>query len=297
MMVVTGAYGFIGSCMVKYLNSLGINDVVAIDDLDIGWGDPANLDGCKVHDIQSISFSPEDIIPSGKIDAVFHFGAISNTLEKDSERIDRYNVRYTKILSDVCKDRKIPMIFSSTAAVYGNGSGPLNKYAQSKLDSEAMIKDSAVCFRLFNVYGPNENHKGRMSSVMLKWFNELRKTGSIKIFENSSSYKRDFIYVDDVCRVAYAASKKYQPGVYDLGTGVAESFERVADCVLGVVGYGTKQYISMPNDLRDQYQLNTIADNKPIIGLKWIDSPLRGIDMGISTYYKNDNHKINSGGQ
>ena len=293
MMVVTGAYGFIGSCMVKHLNSLGINDVVAIDDLDGGWGDPANIDGCKVKDIQSISFSSEDIIPTGKIDAVFHFGAISNTLEKDSERIDRYNVRYTKILSDVCKDRNIPMIFSSTAAVYGNGSGPLNKYAQSKLDSEVMIKDSAVCFRLFNVYGPNENHKGRMSSVILKWFNELRKTGCIKIFENSSLYKRDFIYVDDVCGVVYAASKKYKPGVYDLGTGVAESFERVADCVLDIVGYGIKQYISMPKDLGDQYQLNTIADDKPIIRLKWIDIPIRGIDEGISTYYKNENHKIN----
>ena len=221
MIIVTGAKGFIGSVMVHYLNSIGITDIVVVDDSS----DTANLQDSKYTEEYPISIDPSCILPKSDIRGVFHFGAISNTLERDAEKIEHFNVRYTNVLAEVCKHRSIPMIFSSSAAVYGHGSGPVNQYAQSKLDSERAISDSAVCLRFFNVYGPNEYHKGRMSSVILKWYNELKQTGRIKIFENSSYYKRDFIYVEDVCRVAYNAFANPRAGVYDLGTGSSESFD------------------------------------------------------------------------
>lgn len=150
------------------------------------------------------------------------------------------------------------MVFASTAAVYGNGSGPLNLYAQSKLQSEVDIADDAVCFRLFNVYGKNEFHKGRMSSVILKWWKELQMEGSIRLFEGSNEYRRDFVHVLDVCRVMWKGME-LSSGVYDLGTGTSHSFDSLADMVIACHGSGNKVSVPMPQDLRDQYQTTTMA--------------------------------------
>jgi ADP-L-glycero-D-manno-heptose 6-epimerase len=222
VIVVTGAQGFIGSTMVSHLNSMGIDSIIGVDDLSI---DTNNLRGCKLNRLHPISVSEADILPSGDIEAVFHFGAISNTLERDVAKMHHYNTLYTQVLNKVCKQRCIPLIFSSTAAIYGNGSGTLNLYAQSKLESENEISDHAVCLRLFNVYGQRESHKGRMASVAFKWLQELRETNTIRIFENSNQYMRDFVFVDDVCKTAYTLLSMYKPGVYDLGSGVSRSFE------------------------------------------------------------------------
>jgi ADP-L-glycero-D-manno-heptose 6-epimerase len=291
MIIVTGAQGFIGSCMVAYLNRLGINDIVAVDDVEIdhqrGYAtrvDYTNLQHCRINGLHPISTEPKDILPSGDITGVFHFGAISDTLERDADKINYYNVRYTNTLAKICRERGIPMIFSSSAAVYGHGNGPVNQYAQSKLDSERAISDSAVCLRFFNVYGPNEYHKGRMSSVILKWYNELKQTGRIKIFQNSSYYKRDFIYVEDVCRVAYNAFANPRAGVYDLGTGSSESFETVADCVIRCFGRGDKEYIPMPSDLQDQYQRNTKANTQGVVSLGWADT-FTSLSNGVEKYF------------
>lgn len=292
MIVVTGAQGFIGSVMVGYLNRLGHDDIVVVDDFEIdeqrGYAVRANytnLQKCDFKSIHPISVDPERILPVGDIRGVFHFGAISNTLERDAKKIQHYNVDYTRVLSEVCKKRSIPLVFSSSAAVYGHGNGPVNQYAQSKLDSENDISSSAVCLRFFNVYGPNEYHKGRMSSVILKWYNELKNTGKIKIFENSHDYSRDFIYVEDVCRVAYNAFANPKPGVYDLGTGVSESFETVADCVIRSFGGGSKQYVPMPEDLREQYQKNTQANTQAIRSFGWADS-FTNVSDGVDRYFQ-----------
>jgi len=291
MIIVTGAQGFIGSVMVGYLNRMGHDDVVAIDDFEVdtqrGYAIRANytnLQKCKLQSFHPISLDAESILPSGNIRGVFHFGAISNTLERDASKIDYYNIKYTQALAEVCKQRSIPMVFSSSAAVYGHGNGPVNAYAQSKLDSERAISDSAVCLRFFNVYGPNEYHKGRMSSVILKWYNELKQTGRIKIFKNSADYKRDFIYVEDVCKVAYNAFANPRAGVYDLGTGTAESFESVADCVIRSFGGGEKQYIPMPEDLQAQYQRNTKADTMAMHSLGWADA-FTSLESGVQKYF------------
>jgi ADP-L-glycero-D-manno-heptose 6-epimerase len=156
------------------------------------------------------------------------------------------------------------MVFASSAAVYGNGNGPLNLYAESKLQSERDISDHAVCFRLFNVYGKNESHKGRMSSVILKWWNELTRDGCIRIFEGSESFKRDFIHVQDVCRILWNGVSM-SAGVYDLGTGISHSFDSLADMVLSTHESGRKIHIPMPEDLRSQYQTDTKAAASPFI--------------------------------
>tara|TARA_R110000868_G_scaffold9867_2_gene48437 strand:- start:11228 stop:12112 length:885 start_codon:yes stop_codon:yes gene_type:complete len=286
MILVTGAKGFIGSVMVRYLNSIGITDIVIVDDvLDV-----RNLKNTKYTEEYPISIDASRILPKTDIRGVFHFGAISNTLERDARKIEYYNVQYTKVLAEVCKQRSIPMVFSSSAAVYGHGRGPVNQYAQSKLDSEREISDNAICLRFFNVYGPNEYHKGRMSSVILKWYKELKQTGQIKIFENSDDYKRDFIYVDDVCRVAYNAFAytkfaNTKSGVYDLGTGVSNSFETIADCVIRCFGSGEKKYIPMPMDLQEQYQRNTKANIEPIVSLGWGNN-FTTISEGVDKYFR-----------
>lgn len=280
LIVVTGAQGFIGSTMVSHLNSMGINSIVGIDNSLI---DTNNLQGCKLHGLHPISVNEADILPSGEIEAVFHFGAISNTLEQDTVKMHYYNTLYTQVLNKVCKQRRIPLIFSSTAAIYGNGNGPLNLYAQSKLESEKEISDHAVCLRLFNVYGQRESRKGRMASVAFKWLQELRETGTIRIFKNSNQYMRDFVFVDDVCKTAYTLLSVYKPGVYDLGSGVSRSFEEVADCLIAYHGSGVKTYIPMPEDLKAQYQINTRADMRKLQSIG-ITPHTTSIEDGIKAY-------------
>jgi len=286
MFVVTGAQGFIGSRMVKYLNSKGIDDICVIDDVEIdevrGYATKVNytnLQDAKFKKLYPIILDENTILPENNIEAVFHFGAISNTLEKDFGKIKKYNIDYTNRLNRACKKRNIPLIFSSTAAIYGNGNGPLNLYAESKFQNEKDISDYAMCFRLFNVYGPNESHKGRMASVIFKWFNELKETNSIKIFENSKEYKRDFIFVDDVCKTFYDAYKKYKPGIRDLGTGTQNNFDYVADIVIKEYGSGNKNYVPMPDDLKLQYQTNTEAKIYNDLELNFIN-----IETGIKNY-------------
>ena len=280
MIVVTGAQGFIGSTMVSHLNGMGIESIVGVDDSSI---ETNNLQDCKLNGLHPVFVKEADILPSGDIEAVFHFGAISNTLERDVGKMHHHNTLYTQVLNKVCKQRRIPLIFSSTAAIYGNGNGTLNLYAQSKLESENEISDHAVCLRLFNVYGHRESHKGRMASVAFKWWKELLDTGTIRIFENSNQYSRDFVFVDDVCKTAYDLLSFYKPGVYDLGSGVSRSFEEVADLLIAYYGRGTKTYIPMPEDLKAQYQTNTRADISKLESIG-VAAYKTSIEEGIKTY-------------
>ena len=289
MYVITGAYGFIGSNMVAYLNSLGIDDIIIIDDY-VDLKSKSNLNDNQFKNKHNISLDKKTILPDTEIDAVFHFGAITDTLEKDNFKFKYYNIDYTNILNSVCKERSIPLIFSSSAAVYGNGEGPLNLYAESKLISENNIKNDAVCLRFFNVYGPNEQHKDRMSSVIFKWFYELKENNIIQIFENSENYKRDFVYVLDVCKNAFSMVSNYRPDIYDIGSGESTSFEHVANLLIKLNKTGKKQYIRMPEDLNYQYQKNTKADLSKLHLLENISSPTT-IDDGIKLYFNYLNKK------
>jgi ADP-L-glycero-D-manno-heptose 6-epimerase len=255
MIALTGAGGFIGSVILGYLNKQGIKDVYLFDDLPEG-DQYRNLIGKKYLGLHSTKEIVTDI---RDFDCVIHFGANSSTLERDWASIYETNVLSTRQWHDLCRENNTKFIFASSAAVYGNGQGPLNHYAFSKLASEQEITNGVV-LRLFNVYGPNEYHKGRMASTVYHWFNQLRETSQIKIFENSKNYQRDFIYVEDVARTVYHFLNNYKEGIYDLGTGNSVDFESLANIVIEECGQGTKELVAMPADLKSQYQTSTKAD-------------------------------------
>jgi ADP-L-glycero-D-manno-heptose 6-epimerase len=255
MIALTGAGGFIGSVILGYLNKQGITDVYLFDDLPVG-DQYRNLIGKKYLGLHS---TKEVVTNIKDFDCVIHFGANSSTLERNWASVYETNVLSTRRWHDLCQENNTKFIFASSAAVYGNGQGPLNHYAFSKLASEQEIINGVV-LRLFNVYGPNEYHKGRMASTVYHWFNQLRETSQIKIFENSKNYQRDFIYVEDVARTVYHFLNNYKEGIYDLGTGNSIDFESVANIVIEECGQGTKELVPMPADLKSQYQTSTKAD-------------------------------------
>jgi ADP-L-glycero-D-manno-heptose 6-epimerase len=277
LIALTGAGGFIGSVILKYLNDAGIDDVYVFDDLSTG-DQFRNLVGKRYISLHS---TKEIVTDFASFDAVIHFGANSSTLEKDWSSIYETNVLSTRQWHDLCAEHDKKFIFASSAAVYGNGIGPLNHYAFSKLSSEQEITNGVV-LRLFNVYGPNEYHKGRMASTIYHWFQQLRETGEIKIFKGSDQYYRDFVYVEDVAKVVLEFLRNYKPGIYDLGTGHPTSFETVADTIIEKYGHGKKNYITMPLDLKNQYQRYTCADTDFLKSNISVD--FKNIDEGIESY-------------
>jgi ADP-L-glycero-D-manno-heptose 6-epimerase len=207
----------------------------------------------------------------------------SNTLEKNWSSIYASNIESTRKWNTFCKERSIPFIFASSAAIYGNGQGPLNQYAFSKLISENEIE--GVILRLFNVYGPNEYHKGRMASTIFHWVNQLKDNDELKLFINSKQYSRDFIWVEDVAKtICHFMYRNYQPGIYDLGTGSSIDFETVVDLVISNTNKGIKKFIDMPDDLKEQYQINTVADTKSLIEAGINVEDFIGIEAGIKKY-------------
>lgn len=286
MIALTGAGGFIGSVILGYLNKQGITDVYCFDDLSTG-DQYRNLVGKQYLGLHSTKEIVTDI---KDFDCVIHFGANSSTLEKSWDSIYETNVLSTRRWHDLCREHDTKFIFASSAAVYGNGQGPLNHYAFSKSVSEQEITNGIV-LRLFNVYGPNEYHKGRMASTVYHWYHQLCDTDQIKIFENSRGYRRDFIWVEDVARTVHHFLNNYQEGIYDLGTGVGVDFESIANIVIEEYGQGTKEYIPMPADLESQYQTDTKADVAYLreAGIS-VDDFLEPWE-GIKEYFKYLRHK------
>jgi ADP-L-glycero-D-manno-heptose 6-epimerase len=281
MIILTGAGGFIGSVMLGYLNKQGISDVVLFDDLQ-NETQYRNLIGKKFRSIHPHSSYEKTSFNPIEIRAVIHLGANSNTLERDWTSIYKSNVLSTRMWNQFCKENDIPFIFASSAAVYGNGAGPLNQYAFSKQASEQEI--DAVVLRLFNVYGPNEYHKGRMASTIMHWHNQIQETGQYKLFEGSRQLHRDLIYVEDVAKTIYHFIENYQTGVYDLGTGISVDFETVADTVAAACRKGSKNFILMPEDLKTQYQNNTRADTGKLKDAGVDTSKFLTIGLGIEQY-------------
>lgn len=278
MIVLTGAAGFIGSVILGYLNRLGYNNIILVDE----FKNPEQIKNLKNKEFSRVISSPLEL-KDETIDAVIHFGANSSTLEKNWESIYQTNILSTRQWAELARCKGAKMIFASSAAVYGNGQGPLNLYGFSKLASEKDLADM-VCLRLFNVYGPNEYHKGRMASTVFHWYNQLTENNELKIFKNSENYLRDFVWAEDVARVVVFFLENFQPGIYDLGSGTSNSFDLVADYLISSVDSGTKKIIEMPEDLRAQYQSNTRADlsNLSKIGFN-IDS-FTDLKDGINQY-------------
>ncbi|NUF26795.1 ADP-L-glycero-D-manno-heptose 6-epimerase [Gilliamella bombicola] len=278
MIVVTGGAGFIGSNIVKGLNDLGHKDILVVDDLTDGtkFANLADLDIADYMDkdefIAAI-ISHEDL----DIDVVFHQGACSSTTEWDGKFMMENNYDYSKDLLHYCLDFNIPFLYASSAATYGGRSDnfiedrtyekPLNVYGYSKFLFDQYVRqvlpqaNSPVCgFRYFNVYGPRESHKGSMASVAFHLNEQINKGEKPKLFAGSENFKRDFIYVGDVVAVNLWFWKNKISGIYNCGTGRAESFQAVADAVLNYHKKGEIDYIPFPDHLKGRYQSYTQAD-------------------------------------
>ncbi len=284
MIVVTGAGGFIGSVMIGYLNNIGVTDIIAVDDMPHPE-QYKNLVGKKFRLISTNEMESLLEYKPGMIQGIIHLGANSNTLANEWGSVYKTNVLSTRQWANLAIRDHIPFVFSSSAAVYGNGNGPLNQYAFSKQLSENELDYGVVKLRFFNVYGPNEYHKGRMASTILHWYNQIQETGSIKIFKDSDQYYRDFIYVEDVCRACWHFIENFQPGTYDLGTGRSESFERVAKELVKHVDQEVYfNYIDMPKDLAKQYQTDTKANTKALTDAGFDVTLCRSVSEGIEDY-------------
>lgn len=264
MILVTGAYGFIGSNFVRYLNNKGITNIIVSDYLTNGK-QFTNLDGCEF----SGYVLPDrllEIFEHYDFKEVYHFGAISNTTEWNGELMMKRNYEYTLDLLSRCVDSNVNISYSSSASVYGNGYGPLNLYAYSKalVDNsiEPAINDvqsKVQGFRYFNVYGPNEAHKEGQASPYHTFRQQALETGEIKIFEGSDNYFRDFVPVEYVCEIQHMMMQRGKNGIYDLGTGTQKSFTQVATEIASQTGARITS-IPFPEHLRKHYQTNTLAD-------------------------------------
>ncbi|MBT0723667.1 ADP-glyceromanno-heptose 6-epimerase [Rosenbergiella sp. S61] len=279
MIIVTGGAGMIGSNIVKALNDRGYNDILVVDNLK---------DGTKFINLADLNISDymdkEEFLMSvvagdelGPIEAVFHEGACSATTEWDGKYMMDNNYQYSKELLHFCLERQIPFLYASSAATYGGRDSdfieerqyesPLNVYGYSKMLFDHYVRsilpeaDSPVCgFRYFNVYGPREGHKGSMASVAFHLNNQINQGENPKLFAGSEQFKRDFIYVEDVADVNLWCWENGVSGIFNCGTGHAESFQVVADAVLAHHQQGEVEYIPFPEKLKGRYQAYTQAD-------------------------------------
>lgn len=278
MIVVTGGAGFIGSNIVRGLNKKGFKDILVVDDLKDGtkFSNLVDLDIADYMDKDDFIvaiLSNENL----NIDVIFHQGACSSTTEWDGKFMMENNYQYSKDLLHYCLEFDIPFLYASSAATYGGRSDnfiedrayekPLNVYGYSKFLFDQYVRQvlptakSQVCgFRYFNVYGPRETHKGSMASVAYHLNEQLHKGEKLKLFAGSDTFKRDFIYVEDVVDVNLWFWENKVSGIYNCGTGKAESFQTVADAVLNYHKKGEIEYIPFPEHLEGRYQRFTQAD-------------------------------------
>ena len=283
MLIVTGGAGFIGSNIVRGLNDTGRDDVIVVDDL---------TDGHKYTNIvdRSIADYWDKRELSGRLesldeppDAILHQGACAVTTEWDGRYMLAENYQCSVDLLGYCTRHKVPLIYASSAAIYGAGTSfgesdpsverPLNVYGYSKLLFDRYVRRHAatagaqvVGLRYFNVYGPNEAHKGAMASVVWHLTRQLRETGELKLFEGSHGYadgeqRRDFIHVDDVVAVVlWFLEHPAVSGIFNVGTGKSASFNDLARAVIECLGTGEIRYVPFPSDLEASYQSFTQAD-------------------------------------
>ncbi|QLE87515.1 ADP-glyceromanno-heptose 6-epimerase [Shewanella sp. Scap07] len=282
MIVVTGAAGFIGSNLVKALNDMGRNDILAVDDLTDGTK-MFNLADCEVADyldkdqfLQQIEAGQFD----GQLEVIFHQGACSSTTEWDGKFMMSNNYEYSKTLLHFCDRNQCQYIYASSASVYGGSEKfveqrefekPLNVYAYSKFLFDQYVRQQQLnCqvagLRYFNVYGPREQHKGGMASVAFHFNNQIKANDICRLFEGVDGFEhgqqlRDFVYVEDVVKVnIWLWQNPKISGIYNCGTGQAQSFNDVANAVIGYHGKGKIEYIPFPDKLKGAYQSYTQAD-------------------------------------
>ncbi len=314
MIIVTGGAGFIGSAIVWRLNTLGNNNVIIVDEL--GTTDKwKNLVGLKfqefIHKDDFISAVVEDTVEF-PIEAIIHMGANSSTTEKDADNLMSNNYLYTQELAKYSLSKKIRFIYASSAATYGDGSlgfvddeskletlRPLNMYGYSKQLFDLWAKKNKVLDKIagvkfFNVYGPNEYHKGDMRSVVHKAFEQVRDTGKVRLFKSlHPKYKdgeqmRDFVYIKDaVDMTLYFLEHPDKNGIFNVGAGKARTWNDLVTALFHAVGKSVNiEYIDLPENLREKYQYFTEANLSKIKSAGYSE-PTISLEDGVSDYVKN----------
>lgn len=317
VIIVTGAAGFIGSCLVGYLNRKGYHNIIIVDDFGKKIKEP-NYIGKKIYArvernelFEWLSENPVEV------NFVFHLGARTDTTEFDYSIHQKLNVEYSQKMWNYCVAKNIPLVYASSAATYGLGElgysdshdiieklRPLNPYGVSKneFDKWAVAQTSAPPFwtglKFFNVYGPNEYHKARMASVIFHSYNQIRDSGKVRLFRSHDpKYKdgeqlRDFIYADDVISVCFWFMQSYgkhtpASGLYNLGTGKARTFNDLVNAIFMALGKPSEiVYIDTPEDIRDKYQYFTEADMTKLRAAGY-DREFYSLEDGVATYVKN----------
>lgn len=324
MIIITGSAGFIGSVVVNCLNQNGKNDLILVDDFS-----KKNKERNYINSNYSQLINRDIFIDwlkenHNEVDFIVHLGARTDTTEFDWSVFESLNVNYTKTLFSLCSDYSIPLIYASSAATYGNGEfgyidnhdivyklQPLNPYGKSKneVDKWVLQQEKQPPFwaglKFFNVYGPNEYHKGRMASVIFHSFNQIKETGKVKLFRSHRpDYKdgeqlRDFIYVKDIASVIIFMIEKFQQnkpiksGLYNLGTGKARSFYDLAANTFRAMNKEVNiEFVDIPSDIRDKYQYYTEADITKLRSAGY-DKDFTSLEDGVYDYVKNfliENH-------
>jgi ADP-L-glycero-D-manno-heptose 6-epimerase len=313
MIVITGAAGFIGSCLAALMNEQGFTDLVLVDDFSFDKK-KANYSTKKYNQlIERTNFISWLAINAKEIDFIFHLGARTDTTEFDKEIFETLNVQYSKDVWNACVQFNIPLVYASSAATYGNGElgyddnhqtipnlKPLNPYGNSKQEFDCWVLKQTTTppfwagLKFFNVYGPNEFHKARMASVIFHSYNQIQATGKVKLFRSHrNEYKdgwqlRDFIYVKDLISVCNFLMKKTAPsGIYNLGTGKARSFYDLATATFKAMHKEVNiEFIDIPSDIRETYQYFTEANMQKLIDAGYIE-PFTSLEDGVTDYVTN----------
>lgn len=313
MIIITGAAGFIGSCLVGKLNEEGFKDLILVDDFS-NAEKMKNLEG-KIYSqkIHRDDFSLWLKANQRLVQFVFHIGARTDTTEFNKEIFDKLNLNYSKDVWNICVEYGLPLLYASSAATYGLGEfgyddnealieklKPLNPYGDSKNDFDkwALAQPKKPYFwvglKFFNVYGPNEYHKARMASVIFHAFNQIQEKGSVKLFRSHNpNYKdgeqlRDFVYVKDLVNVCYfLLHHRKNSGIYNLGSGKARTFVDLAKSTFKALNKTPEiNFVDTPLDIRDKYQYFTEANINKLKSIGY-NIPFHTLEEGINDYVKN----------
>ena len=313
MMVVTGAAGFIGSCLIQRLNELNFNFIIAVDHFD-NPEKKKNLENKTIQEYVDRDQFFDWLDKNNKhVEFIFHIGARTDTTEFDKTIFDKLNVEYSQKMWNACINYQIPVIYASSAATYGNGEfgyddneqiipklKPLNPYGDSKNDFDiwALQQDRQPFFwaglKFFNVYGPNEYHKGRMASVIFHAYNQIKASGKMKLFRShkpeftDGGQMRDFVYVKDVCNVIiFLMNHRKNSGIYNLGSGKARTFLDLAKNTFKNMQVAEDiSFIDTPADIRDKYQYFTEANMNKLKSIGYKDA-FHTLEEGIEDYVTN----------
>lgn len=307
---ITGAAGFIGSYLAGYLNQLGYDNLILIDDFSDERKAINNEGRQYLHKINRNEFFGWYAQNPGSVQYMFHLGARTDTTEPDYEIFRKLNLEYSQKIWNICTVNKIPLVYASSAATYGNGEHgysdqmesiadlkPLNPYAVSKQEFDLWALAQKTCpptwagIKFFNVYGPNEYHKGRMASVVYHAYKQIKEQGEVKLFRSHNpeyadgEQMRDFIYVRDIVRICvWLMVQNPGSGLYNAGTGKARTFKDLVKAIFKILHKPENiTYIDTPEDIRDKYQYFTEADMSRFLQSGY-DRPFCSIEEGIREY-------------